>query len=275
MGRIRHLRGGLGSTTLCKSHLLLLQSLIKQANSHLNVRRRTSNRHQPLITTSTSSNTRTRFHDLDMTRRHASNLVNLGTAFTDDATDEVVRDEDLLGLRTGWELWCTCTCAYCGTGSTTKGWSGSAVAEGLLGSGVGVGRCRRTSGGSTGSGTVRKVVGVTILVLEKDGSDVVDGNVNGIGNTRDGENTLSGAGKHGFTSGETGTGSFLDLLDLGTLLANDGAHARVGYNETDGDRLGARNRGLVERLVVNSSDNETKGLRKSRRDVRVSLMLSL
>ncbi len=44
---------------------------------------------------------RTGFHDLDVTRRHRTDLVDLATSFTDDAADKVVGDKDLLGLATG------------------------------------------------------------------------------------------------------------------------------------------------------------------------------
>lgn len=42
-----------------------------------------------------------RFHNLDMARAHLTNFVNLLSALANDASDQVVRDENLLRLRTG------------------------------------------------------------------------------------------------------------------------------------------------------------------------------
>ncbi len=144
---------------------------------------------------------------------------------------------------------------------------GSAVAKGLLSavrcssaSAWDGGLARGGTGGTTGGGAVRKVVGIAILVFEQDGTDVVDGDVDGVSDTRDRKDTFGGLGEHGFAGGETGTGGFLDLLDLRALLADNGSHARVGDDEADSDRFAARHGGLVERLIVDSADDETKSL---------------
>lgn len=188
-----------------------------------------------------------------MTRTHAPNFVDLAAALADDASNQVVRDEDLLGLTTGRQL---------GSGRGAEGGSRSAVAEGLL-EGSTAGRGRRARG--TGRGPVRKVVGIAVLVFEEDCADVVNCDVDGVSNTGDGENTFGRAGKHGFASSKASSGGLLDFLDLGALLADDGAHARVGNDEADGDRLGAGDGRLIEGFVVDSSDDETESLKRRRR----------
>lgn len=44
------------------------------------------------------------------------------------------------------------------------------------------------------------------------------------------------------------------------MLADDGAHARVGDHELDSDRPAARHGGHIEGLVVDPTDDETEGL---------------
>jgi len=59
---------------------------------------------------------------------------------------------------------------------------------------------------------------------------------------------------------QTRSRGFLDLLDLGTAFPDDASHARVGDDEFDSNRSGAGNRGDIERLVVDSADNQAECL---------------
>lgn len=176
-------------------------------------------------------------------------------------------------MRAWRKLWCARTGRAAESGASKRSWC--AVPEWLLGVRVGAtGRTARTRNGTTtsggsGGGTVREIVGVAVLVFEQDGAYVIDGDVDGVCDTRDGENSLGGARQHGLACSETGTRGFLDFFDLGTLLANDGAHAGVGHNKTDGDGFGARDRGLVKGLVVDPADDQTECLRWRVTEVRM------
>ena len=72
---------------------------------------------------------------------------------------------------------------------------------------------------------------------------------------------LSGAGEHAFTGVQTCTTGILNLLDLRSALADDGAHARVGDHELDRHCTAAGDRGLVEGLVVDPANDEAECLK--------------
>jgi hypothetical protein len=80
--------------------------MIQQADGHLNVMRLTSDNDQSLtlvrrasLRTSRAHPDRTRLHDLNLARTHLADLVDLGTPFTDDTTDQIVGYVDLLSLQ--------------------------------------------------------------------------------------------------------------------------------------------------------------------------------
>jgi hypothetical protein len=66
--------------------------------------------------------------------------------------------------------------------------------------------------------------------------------------------------QHSLAGIQLGAAGLLNLFYLGASFAYDRAHARVEYHELDGDRAASWNGGLVERLVVDPADNETKRL---------------
>lgn len=86
--------------------------MIEQLHSRLDLTRLAGHGHKPLVrsrsstrwraTSRTSCGSRARFHNPDRAARYAANLVDLGAAFADDTSDQVVGDVDLLGLR--WDL---------------------------------------------------------------------------------------------------------------------------------------------------------------------------
>lgn len=79
--------------------------MIQQADSHLNIVWLTSYHDQTLtlvwrssLSTPRTDPDRTRFHNLNLARTHLADLVDLGTAFANDAANQIVRYVDLLGL---------------------------------------------------------------------------------------------------------------------------------------------------------------------------------
>jgi hypothetical protein len=78
-------------------------------NGHLDIGRLPSDDHQPLPVTTPRAPGRTdphspRLHDFDGARAHVPDFVDLASAFPDDATDEIVRNVDLLRLQLLWRL---------------------------------------------------------------------------------------------------------------------------------------------------------------------------
>lgn len=85
--------------------------VIQQLHCHLDVRRLTCDHNQSLALAARrkgrpidASPDSARFHDLYLTRTHMTDLVDLRTSFTDDASNEVIRDIDLLGLELLWRI---------------------------------------------------------------------------------------------------------------------------------------------------------------------------
>lgn len=60
---------------------------------------------------------------------------------------------------------------------------------------------------------------------------------------------------------ETGPRSFLDLLDPGASLTDDGADQDARDQETERIGLGMRARWLAERLVIQCANDQTEGLK--------------
>lgn len=80
--------------------------MIQELHSHLNVRRLSSDDHQSLALPSSRSRCAVHpdahsawLHDLDLTRTHMPDLVDLCAALPDDASHEIIRDVDLLCLE--------------------------------------------------------------------------------------------------------------------------------------------------------------------------------
>lgn len=266
----------------CQPELLLLQALVEELDSHLNVGRWTRDGHETLGAAPTGSDARLRLHDLDVRPAHLPDLVDLLTAFADDAPYQVVGHKNLLRLRPWLELRCTkrgrrhgrhgssgrstvAVCARCSTGG----------AEGTLDA-----PC-----GAAGARPVSEVVRCPIGVLQQDRPHVVDGDVDGVGYSRDAQNALlvwfrvvslintsnerprsspithlCACGQHGLASRQPGTAGLLDLLDLCPLLANNRAHPRIGNDESNRDGSAAGHRSLVKGFVVDLTDDEPECL---------------
>lgn len=122
----------------------------------------------------------------------------------------------------------------------------------------GDGASRRAASGCVGrgSGAAKSIV----ELLEERAADIVSSNVNGISNAHDYERAFAGHGKAGIRGIEPCARGFLNLTNAGTTLSNDGANKNMRDQQTEGVSLGRSGRGLVERLVVQCSDNETEGL---------------
>lgn len=59
---------------------------------------------------------------------------------------------------------------------------------------------------------------------------------------------------------ETGTAGILNLLDFGTAFSDDRSHPRVRYHELDSHSSATRDRGLIKRLVVDPTYDQSKCL---------------
>ena len=74
----------------------LTKSRVEHVECHLVALSRASNSDKSLVTVVLG------FVDLDDTTTEMPNLIDFGTALTDDGTDHVVRNEDLLGDGLTW-----------------------------------------------------------------------------------------------------------------------------------------------------------------------------
>ena len=135
---------------------------------------------------------RARFSDSDLTLGLSADFVDLGTAFADDYKDDAsasasLNETDI--VPSGRQRYCAeiLTGADQGVGNEdllglsarsegVGGWSGGVYSGSASGAGLAI----RASGGA----------GISFLVFEEDGTDVVDGNVDGVGDTRDGQDSL-------------------------------------------------------------------------------------
>lgn len=174
----------------------------------------------PLVRT-TSRGRLARFVDLDLALRHLSHLVDLGASLADDTPDEFVRDKDGLRLR-----------ARSDGGSHPS--SASSSSSSSRGTSSVHGRSGTTTDGATGAifrpRSVGRVAGRG-RVLEQDRADVVDGDVDRVGDARDGQDAFSTAGEHGLARLQPRARRLLNLFDLGAGFADDGTHPRVGDDE--------------------------------------------
>ena len=149
--------------------------MIKHPNRQLDILRLTGDNDQSLalvgrtsrLTTDTDTN-RTRLHYLNLTPTGLTNLVDLRTAFPNDAPNEIIGDEDLLRLER--------PCGRCGGHHVVLVWGGvvcwpwSATPCAFV-------EC---------AGWTRLAIGETdsamcFLLLDEDVTDIIGGNMNGVG----------------------------------------------------------------------------------------------
>lgn len=161
--------------------------MIQQLHRHLDIRRRTRNDHQPLSLPRRrrriqATRARTRLHDLDLTRTHMPDLVDLAPSLADDTTHEIIRDVDLLRLDLRGRV------AWGGRGGLDVG---VGVAGDVGGADVGGAAGGRAVGGTIarhgGSGG-----GHAFLGFDEDVADVVRGDVDCVGDACDAEHALDG-----------------------------------------------------------------------------------
>lgn len=72
---------------------------------------------------------------------------------------------------------------------------------------------------------------------------------------------LCAAWEHLLARSQSRAASLLDLLDLASLLADDGTHARVRHDESDRHRAAAGNRWLIKGLVVDATHDQAECLK--------------
>ena len=166
--------------------------VVKHLDRHLDVGGLPSNDDQTLALAAccTSRHTRrhrARLHDLDLARAHVANLVDLASTLANDTPHQIVGDVYLLGLDLrGRHAWCA------RRGSNRR--RGTRVERGGGARDVGRAGVRGVRDRSAGgvAWAVRRVGGGrhAFLRLDEDVADVVRGNVDGVGNTGNGENAL-------------------------------------------------------------------------------------
>lgn len=206
--------------TLSGLGLLRLEAVVQHLHSNVDVVGLTSDGDQALVRVGDLPRTRssTGLGDADLALRLGADLVDLDTGLTNNCevlaqlrcqfdegltgSDERVGDEDLLSLR----AWAT---------AEVGAWPGGTAGD----------RGRRLVGCllvSTRLLAVRSGRGarVALLVLEKDGADVVDGDVDSVRDARHRQDALSRPWEHNLGSVETGARRILDFLDLGAATTN-------------------------------------------------------
>lgn len=117
--------------------------------------------------------------------------------------------------------------------------------------------------GSTATGGVgrRSRSAETIVELLKQGAAyIVGGNVDGIGDAHDNERAFTRQREACVRSVETSTRRLLNLLDARTTLAYDGSNEDMRNQEAEGVGLGVSVGGFLQRLIVEGSDDQPKGL---------------
>jgi hypothetical protein len=135
----------------------------------------------PLIRTSTRRRL-SRLVDLNLALTNLPNLVDLRAGLSDNTSHQLIRDEDLLSLRSGTDRGTHPTARRTGR-STAR----SRVVLGTRGTGLVV--PSSSAAGSSSSRAVGAVRGRNGVLLEN-GTDVVDGDVDRVSDTRDGKNAL-------------------------------------------------------------------------------------
>lgn len=97
-------------------------------------------------------------------------------------------------------------------------------------------------------------------LLDESGGNVVCRNVDGIGHAQDDQGPLRRQRKTRVRRIQTRARGFLDLPNAGTALANDRTDEDMGDQETERVCLGLRCGWSVKGLIVESTNNQTKGL---------------
>lgn len=151
--------------------------VVQELNRHLDVGRLSRNDHQTLSFTSSWRSIwpdarRTWFHDLNLTCTHVPNFVDLASSFSNDASNQVVRDIYLLCLQLlrGVVRW-----------SIRMRGVARDVRRAALGRSTGV--------AGRAVGRVRRGWH-TLLCFDQNCADIIGGDVDGISNTSDTKNAL-------------------------------------------------------------------------------------
>ena len=119
------------------------------------------------------------------------------------------------------------------------------------------------AGGATAAGGIgggRGTAEAFRQLLDQGHGDVVGGDVHGIGHAQDHQRPLGGQGKAGVGGVEPRAGRFLDLTDPAPTLANDRTNEKMRNQQTQGICLGLGSGGRIKGLVVQGTDDQTKGL---------------
>lgn len=195
---------------------------------------------------------RTNLGNGDASTRRAANLANLATGTTDDATNHVRGNADVLGLKL--------LAVLVMSGGSTRGLGVRATVEGAL-----VRAAEISAVASASDSVVAAVVIVTAVVVEAGASSTASarnlgangrvvqdsasaalpvvnqalGNLpnstlNTLRGTLDFNDTLSRLRKHVLLRNHADTRGILDLLDLETRATNDSAHLVVRNQKLEG-----------------------------------------
>lgn len=186
--------------------------------------------------------------DADASAGGLANLADLAATATDDATNHVSRNRDVLGLD-ALALLDSGRSKTAGTNigaSRVRGRRGcgevGAVAGAVEAARSAVTRAVGRGSDAAALNTNRRAVEdgavATLLVVDKALADLPNSLLNAIWGTLHLDNALSGLGKHLLLRDHADAGAVLDLLDLRALAANDSTHLVVRDEEADGWEVG-------------------------------------
>lgn len=97
-------------------------------------------------------------------------------------------------------------------------------------------------------------------LLDESHGNVVGSDVHCVSNTENNKGPFSRQGKASIRSVETCTRGVLDLSNTAPTLANDRANENMGNQQTQGVCLGLGSRRGIKGLIVQGTNNKTKGL---------------
>lgn len=180
----------------------------------------------------------------DAGARGLADLADLAATTANDASDHVRGNGDVLGLDV-LAFFNSGRSKTAGThiragvvrrrrGSSEVGTVASAVEAARSTVASAIGRTTSASTLNADRGAVEDGAVAALLVVYKALANLPDSLLDAIGSTLDLDNALCGLGKHLLLRDHADAGTILDLLDLGTLTTDDGAHLVVRDEEADG-----------------------------------------
>jgi hypothetical protein len=184
------------------------------------------------------------FGNADAGARGLADLADLTATTADDASDHIRGNGDVLGLNVfalfngrrsktaSTNIWASIVRWRRGSGEVGTVASAVEAARSTITSTIG--RTTSASTLDTDRGAVEDSAVAALLIIYKALADFPDSLLDAIRSTLDLDNALCGLGKHLLLRDHANAGTILDLLDLSTLTADDGAHLVVRDEEADG-----------------------------------------